>query len=539
MFTRQHSVNSFSQIMAIAHNFAAIFVLASILQCEATLDLYRDSENGFGTELTNFVTTDRNNNSNSKHAVWNLGDDFQIFGQKSSEAYVHFNGFITFDIHTAITLGGTNCQFDPNNDFNIVVPYWRHFDKGSIYVIEYDRNSVKPSPSSTAPPSTRVTPSVTQNITSTLTRQSLEKMAADLRSALDEGLQDGVYHLVKQRTGITADKIEKVFVFTWYNMYSQKETISYTRRLNQFQAALIKVNKQWFVQYYFGVLSSDGDYNPFQTMHNQACQTGTKSGIGRLTDAKNPRLKGVFSYKFQSSSLEVFSNQYGWRDLGSWIFDINKDVQVQPLPIRYICDGTSKDHPVKCALLRMADNLSRKRRDVEVPDCKNGDKKCEHPISQSNSTASNTTTEYILRAITNKYCRYRDPGLYHVPAICNMYIICSLEKKSRMKVCGKGKNFNPRILSCDPEENYQCNEKWSNGTSIASIPRNVCEYRGFGEFPDPSSCDHYYACTNSRSIKMSCPSNLYFKVTGNGSGYCEFPASVNCLNGKRENTQGN
>ena len=57
---------------------------------------------------------------------------------------------------------------------------------------------------------------------------------------------------------------------------------------------------------------------------------------------------------------------------------------------------------------------------------------------------------------------------------------------------------------------------------------NLCFFRGFGEVSDPSSCDHYYACTNTRSIRMPCPAGLFFKPTSEDSGYCDFPRNVEC-----------
>ena len=65
---------------------------------------------------------------------------------------------------------------------------------------------------------------------------------------------------------------------------------------------------------------------------------------------------------------------------------------------------------------------------------------------------------------------------------------------------------------------------------------NLCYFEGFGEVADPLSCDHYYACTNTRSIRMPCPAGLYFKPTSKDKGFCDYPRNVECSgNGVRPN----
>ena len=65
-------------------------------------------------------------------------------------------------------------------------------------------------------------------------------------------------------------------------------------------------------------------------------------------------------------------------------------------------------------------------------------------------------------------------------------------------------------------------------TQPPSQSNNLCYFDGFGEVSDPMSCDHYYACTNTRSIRMPCPAGLHFKPTSEDSGYCDFPRNVKC-----------
>ena len=65
-------------------------------------------------------------------------------------------------------------------------------------------------------------------------------------------------------------------------------------------------------------------------------------------------------------------------------------------------------------------------------------------------------------------------------------------------------------------------------TQPPSQSNNLCFFEGFGEVSDPMSCDHYYACTNTRSIRMPCPAVLFFKPTSKDSGYCDHPMNVDC-----------
>ena len=71
-------------------------------------------------------------------------------------------------------------------------------------------------------------------------------------------------------------------------------------------------------------------------------------------------------------------------------------------------------------------------------------------------------------------------------------------------------------------------------TQPPSVSNNLCFFQGFGEVPDPSSCDHYYSCTNTRSIRMPCPADLFFRPLNSRSGICEYQSNVKCTgNGVR------
>ena len=76
-------------------------------------------------------------------------------------------------------------------------------------------------------------------------------------------------------------------------------------------------------------------------------------------------------------------------------------------------------------------------------------------LSEPNNTPLNISE--AAQIIANKYCRYRDPGLYKLPLICDVFISCSLGGKARPMVCPKGTGFNPRINVCDHASYYECN----------------------------------------------------------------------------------
>ena len=44
---------------------------------------------------------------------------------------------------------------------------------------------------------------------------------------------------------------------------------------------------------------------------------------------------------------------------------------------------------------------------------------------------------------------------------------------------------------------------------------------------DPTSCNHFFRCTNTRGVRERCPSNLFYDPKNDS---CEFPHKVNCIN---------
>ena len=58
--------------------------------------------------------------------------------------------------------------------------------------------------------------------------------------------------------------------------------------------------------------------------------TFTKYGIGRrnMTDNTRDSVNGTSSNLFNNPSVaQCSTNQYGFGDLGSWVYDLNKDVR--------------------------------------------------------------------------------------------------------------------------------------------------------------------------------------------------------------------
>ncbi|XP_066913183.1 uncharacterized protein [Clytia hemisphaerica] len=461
----------------------------------------------------------------------------------------------------------------------------------------------------------------------------LPNIATDLKEAFETGKTLNRV-TVKQRDNLTADRIERVIAFTWFDMYSDAETNSLGRRnRHSFQTLLIKVGEQWFAQNYYAVLSSNGNFNVNKNEEGQTCGHASV-GISRfLPDTPSDEVafsRGVYYLVNIPKIFEIFTNEYNWRDLGSWVYDLNPDVgsnKNQPTPITFNCVEDSQDD-AKCIILfassEARSNKKRRRRETNFVEkllvkfsetSHNGHhttknyrekrvfttfpptvpittSKYSHKTRQRSTTFTKapmlqprhtfssissigTTTANPNKAdelitisdglftiptmpssvepnnkplniseaaqiIANKYCRYRDPGLYKLPLICDVFISCSLGGKATPMVCPKGTGFNPRINVCDHASYYECNT--DNILVNALIPksqiqlnhRNFCEYQGYGIYPDPSSCTSYYACTNARSIRMSCPAGLQYKPDETKkNGRCEFAYKVNCKEGKR------
>ena len=65
-------------------------------------------------------------------------------------------------------------------------------------------------------------------------------------------------------------------------------------------------------------------------------------------------------------------------------------------------------------------------------------------------------------------------------------------------------------------------------TVIQAVPINNTRI-GLQNAPnviDPTSCNHFFKCTNTRSVRERCPSNLFYDPKSNS---CEFSHKGNCI----------
>ena len=90
---------------------------------------------------------------------------------------------------------------------NFIAPYWRHYDHGTISVMEYNKNAVL-----------QLSSSILQ-----FPIKFLPDIAKDLNEAFGTGERLNRV-TVKQRDNLTTDRIERVIAFTWFDMYSDAET---------------------------------------------------------------------------------------------------------------------------------------------------------------------------------------------------------------------------------------------------------------------------------------------------------------------------
>jgi len=117
---------------------------------------------------------------------------------------VHFNGLINFD--TPDIFDDHRCQEDPSNRHNFIAPYWRHYDHGRVYAMEYIQGH--------------------SDAAKNLPKSALEQIAKDIVETVGKGHERKTRIPIKERSDITADRIKKVVMFTWMDMYSDEETVN-------------------------------------------------------------------------------------------------------------------------------------------------------------------------------------------------------------------------------------------------------------------------------------------------------------------------
>ena len=60
-----------------------------------------------------------------------------------------------------------------------------------------------------------------------------------------------------------------------------------------------------------------------------------------------------------------------------------------------------------------------------------------------------------------------------------------------------------------------------------AVHNNTCIGRqNASNIIDPTSCNHFFRCTNTRGVRERCPSNLFYDPINDS---CEFPHKVNCI----------
>ena len=60
-----------------------------------------------------------------------------------------------------------------------------------------------------------------------------------------------------------------------------------------------------------------------------------------------------------------------------------------------------------------------------------------------------------------------------------------------------------------------------------AVHNNTCTgLQNASNIIDPTSCNHFFRCTNTRGIRERCPSNLFYEPKIDA---CEFPHKVNCI----------
>lgn len=61
---------------------------------------------------------------------------------------------------------------------------------------------------------------------------------------------------------------------------------------------------------------------------------------------------------------------------------------------------------------------------------------------------------------------------------------------------------------------------------INDICKKYINFLGFVN--DYSHCPAYYSCVNFLAFNVDCPDPFYFKTTGSGDGFCQWPDAITC-----------
>ncbi|XP_031574328.1 chondroitin proteoglycan 2-like [Actinia tenebrosa] len=128
-------------------------------------------------------------------------------------------------------------------------------------------------------------------------------------------------------------------------------------------------------------------------------------------------------------------------------------------------------------------------------------------------TSSPTPGPVTTPAPDSFTCAGKTDGNYPDPNNCHGYIACANGIKYHMP-CPAELKWNDRQKRCDwPKYAYPaCGVSSSSGPSysckVQVISNNFCSGKANGNYPDPSNCHGYIACSNDLIYHMPCPAQL-------------------------------
>ncbi|XP_066930538.1 uncharacterized protein [Clytia hemisphaerica] len=385
---------------------------------------------------------------------------------------------------------------------NVIAPYWLEYDRGTVHAFKHnnDRRQLR----------SDVLKRIVDEFNVAFGNGAVDFWAKDVRSP------------IKGRT-MSVSSIDEINVFTWNNMYNTINTKTLLRKRHLFQVALIKLtNGQLYAKFIYDTLGANGNVNFLDRSQDTPCGRA-EIGIG-IEFPPRPQFKQERSFNDEfplndPREFEEISNEYPFSHSGNYFFDLNADSYNQPFP-----PTLKRCSKPGCYLTPEAQYFFQEQQGRP---------------GQPGAPGENRPSQAEAEQELNRFCKNRDDGPHQLAAFCDVFIYCSNNIGS-YETCKNGTKFNPEVLGCDHAVNFECAYSGLDLSGIlplirqpASKHNNLCYFKGYGEIPDPLTCDHFYACTNSRSIRMPCPGGLFFQPTGERSGQCNYPDEVACKNGDR------
>ena len=152
-------------------------------------------------------------------------------------------------------------------------------------------------------------------------------------------------------------------------------------------------------------------------------------------------------------------------------------------------------------------------------------------ISNPSNIADSSSCNHFLLCTNTRSVRYRCPdNLFYDPEInaCNWPDKVDCVDGVRPTTVSTTSQFalNTTVESTSPTASI-------NATTPIQIPLNICNGITLGRnVIDPDFCTHLYTCTNVGPVRKVCPPSLVFSREAQ---VCDYPANVDCQNGKRPN----